>query len=358
MQNNLSTLQMNLSDYCPQSKLVSTRTIVKKPKFQVVDAHNHLAEPFGGGWDDKPLNQLMDLLDLAGIRHFVDLDGAWGDKIFHTHLEKFKAAAPNRFSVFCGIDWTKWPELGKKFPDWAAKKIETDKASGADGLKVWKLFGLHVKDHEGNLVNVDDERLAVIWETAADLKMPVVIHVADPVAFFDPVDECNERWEELQAHPDWVFTSPPFPPFNHIIESFARLILRHSRTLFIGAHVGCYAENLAWVGKLLDECPNFYIDISGRIAELGRQPFTARRFFLKYSDRILFGLDAGPDLATYHTYYRFLETDDEYFNYNPDPEGIPDTGRWMIYGLCLPDSVLQKIYYQNAERILNLLTLD
>lgn len=354
MKINKSTGQMTLVEYHPNPKLVRKHTVINQPKYPVVDAHNHLADPFGGGWDNKPLNQLLDLLDLAGIRHFIDLDGGWGDTLFHKHLEKYKGAAPNRFSVFCGIDWSKWPELGNKFPQWAAKKFADDKEEGASGLKVWKSFGLQVKDHQGKLVSVDDDRLSIVWETAADLNLPVLIHIADPVAFFDPVDATNERWEELQNHPDWVFTSPPFPSFINIIESFARLIERHPRTIFIGAHVGCFAENLSWVSDLLNRCPNFYVDIGARIAELGRQPYTAKKFFKDYSKRILFGIDVGPDLATYRTYYRFLETDDEYFNYNPDPMGIPDSGRWMIYGLSLTDKVLKNVYYRNAERILKI----
>ncbi len=151
-------------------------------------------------------------------------------------------------------------------------------------------------------------------------------------------------------HPEWAFTSPPFPSFMHLMESFARLVERHPQTTFIGAHVGCYAENLGWVAALLDRCPNFYVDIAARIGELGRQPYNARRFFLKYADRILFGLDLGPDVPSYRINYRFLETDDEYFNYNTGP--IPLQGRWNIHGLFLPDDVLQKVYYRNAERII------
>jgi predicted TIM-barrel fold metal-dependent hydrolase len=136
------------------------------------------------------------------------------------------------------------------------------------------------------------------------------------------------------------------------MNQLANLVTCHPQTTFIGAHVGCYSENLEWVGQLLDRCPNFYIDFGARISELGRQPYASRRFFLQYADRILFGTDGGPDLATYRVYYRFLETDDEYFNYNPDPQGIPGQGRWYVYGLFLPDEVLQKVYYQNAARIL------
>jgi predicted TIM-barrel fold metal-dependent hydrolase len=136
------------------------------------------------------------------------------------------------------------------------------------------------------------------------------------------------------------------------VEDFARLVERHSNTTFIGAHVGCYAENLAWVGSLLDRCPNFYIDISARVGELGRQPYTSRRFFMQYADRILFGSDMGPEAAEYRIYYRFLETDDEYFNYNT--EDIPQQGRWYVYGLFLPDDVLEKIYLGNAKHVLRI----
>lgn len=343
---------MLLEHYRPRPKLVTKTTPVLHPRYPVVDAHNHLADPFGGGWDKKPLTQLLDILDEAGVRVYVDLDGGWGEDILNTHLDLFKARAPERFRVFGGVDWSKWPELGNRFPDWAARSLRAQKERGAEGLKIWKLFGLQVRDHKGKLVKVDDPRLDIIWETAADLNLPVLIHVADPIAFFDPVDETNERWEELHQHPDWVFTSPPYPPFIEILEALYRLVKTHPRTLFIGAHVGCYAENLAWVGKMLDDCPNYYIDIAARIGELGRQPYSARRFFIQYQDRILFGSDLGPDLEAYRIYYRFLETDDEYFNYNPGD--IPLQGRWFIYGIYLPDEVLAKVYHQNAQEVLGI----
>jgi len=180
----------------------------------------------------------------------------------------------------------------------------------------------------------------------------VIIHVADPVAFFDPLDNTNERWEELHAHTDWHFPSPPFPPFITIVEQLANLVARHPETTFIGAHVGCYAENLKWVGELLDRCPNFYVDIAARMGELGRQPYTARRFFIQYADRVLFGTDLNPDPEMYRLHYRFLESDDEYFNYDLDDP--PPQGRWMIYGVDLPDEVLEKVYRKNAMKALNI----
>jgi predicted TIM-barrel fold metal-dependent hydrolase len=339
-----------LRDYVPQPQLVVPETAVDRPRYPVVDAHNHLGAEFGGGWDRRPVAELLDVLDAAGVRVFVDLDGGWGEAVLQRHLGHFKAAAPERFRVFGGVDWSTWAEQGDRFPEWAAGRLRVQASWGAEGLKIWKGFGLHVRDPQGQLVAVDDPRLAPIWETAGELGFPIVIHVADPVAFFQPLDVHNERWEELHAHPDWHFPSPPYPSFLSIVEGLAQLVARHPRTTFIGAHGGCYAENLAWVGQVLDRCSNFYVDISARIAELGRQPYTARRFFLRYADRILFGTDIGADLPAYRTYYRFLETADEYFAY--DSGEVPGQGRWRIYGLDLPGEVLEKVYFQNAERVI------
>jgi predicted TIM-barrel fold metal-dependent hydrolase len=350
----MSTSQKDLllRDFQPIPRLVVPQTRVEKPRFPVIDAHNHLDSVFGGmgNWDKRPVQELLDVLDAADVRVYVDLDGGWGEDILQRHLDHFKAAAPERFRVFGGVDWSAWAQYGDRFGTWAAERLRAQAARGAEGLKIWKPFGLQVKDHQGTLVSVDDERLDPLWQAAGELHLPVMIHIADPVAFFDPLDHTNERWEELYAHPDWQFPSPPYPDFLSIVNALANLVSNHPQTTFIGAHVGCYAEDLNWVGQVLDRCPNFYIDFSERIAELGRQPYSARRFFLQYADRILFGTDVGPNLDFYRIYYRFLETDDEYFNYGVLP--IPRQGRWHIYGLYLPDDVLEKVYYKNAERVI------
>ncbi len=341
---------MLLSDFRPRPKLVTKATSVTQPRFPVIDAHNHLAEPFGGGWDQRPAAALLARLDEAHVRVYVDLDGGWGEDILDAHLRHFKEAAPERFRLFGGVDWRQWPAHGDRFGEWAADRFRQQVARGAEGLKIWKPLGLHVRDQHGALVAVDDPRLDPLWAAAGELGLPVMIHVADPVAFFDPIDVYNERWEELRANPDWAFTAPPFPPFLDIVNALARVVERHAATTFIGAHVGCYAENLGWVAALLDRCPNFFIDFSARLGELGRQPYSARRFFIQYADRILFGTDAGPDLEDYHLYYRFLETDDEYFSYNGTE--VPKQGRWQAYGLYLPDVVLEKVFWANAARLL------
>lgn len=346
----LNANSISLSQFIPHAKLMVKETKVIHPRFPVIDAHNHLGEPFGGGWDKRPLSELLDVLDEAQVRLYVDLDGGWGEAVLNAHLDYFKAHAPERFMMFGGVDWSQWPVQGNQFGEWAAQRLVEQVRRGAEGLKIWKPFGLHVKDHLGTLVAVDDARLDPIWQRAGELQIPVLIHVADPVAFFDPVDAHNERIEQLGEHPDWHFPSPPYPSFLSIVEALARLVERHPQTTFIGAHVGCYAENLAWVGALLDRCPNFYIDPSARINELGRQPYTARRFFLKYADRILFGTDAGADLDYYRLCYRFYETDDEYFTDSLGP--VSTDGRWGLYGLFLPDDVLAQFYSGNAERVL------
>lgn len=340
---------MLLSDFKPRPKLVTKTTKISQPRFPVVDAHNHLGEDFGGGWDQKPVSELLDVLDAAGVRLLVDLDGGWGEHLLQSHLDHFKVAAPQRFRIFGGVDWSQWENLGEGFGEWAAQRLRIQAGWGAEGLKIWKGLGLSVRDQHGALVKIDDHRLDPIWHAAAELKLPVLIHIADPVAFFDPLDEHNERWEELQANPDWHFPSPPFPSFMTLVEQLFNLVQSHPQTQFIGAHVGCYAENLAWVGRMLDACPNYSIDFSARIAELGRQPYSARRFFIKYADRILFGMDIAPRVDYYQLYYRFLESDDEYFAYGL--REIPSQGRWQIYGLHLPDEVLRQVYSENFERL-------
>ena len=340
---------MLLSDYSPRSMMVAKETLVEYPRFPVFESHSHL-ELLGGDWVHRPITELFDVMDQAGVKAMIDLDGAWGEELVNRHLDVFKSKAPERFRIFGGVDFNAWPEHGDGFGEWAAGRLREQARRGAQGLKIWKNLGLRVKDQHDRLVRINDPRLEAVWQTAGELGIPVTMHIADPVAFFLPLNSENERWEELQAHPDWHFPSPPFPPFLSLVEDMRDVVRRHSQTIFIGAHAGCYAEGLDWVGSVMDECPNFYIDISARVAELGRQPYTCRRFFIQHADRILFGTDTGavrPE--SNRVYYRFLETDDEYFPYSQAV--TPPTGRWNIYGLYLPDSVLEKVYHLNADHV-------
>jgi predicted TIM-barrel fold metal-dependent hydrolase len=346
-------MSIRLVDFQPQPTVVRTETQLRGPSMPFIEAHNHLG-PFGGGWDKREPQELFAHLEQHGCVHYVDLDGGWGEDILDDRLRRFKSLRPDMYRVFGGVDWARWAEEGTAFGENSAKRLRAQAARGAEGLKIWKPFGLTVRDHTGALGKVDDPSLDPIWQTAGELGLPTLIHVADPVAFFSPIDATNERLDELQAHPEWSFPSPPYPPFLDILEAFANLVRRHRNTTFIGAHVACYAENLGWVSRLMDECPNLLVDFSARVAELGRVPYSARDFMLRYADRILFGTDAGPSVEAWATYARFLETRDEYFPYSNDP--VPPQGRWMIYGLHLPQDVLSAIYHDNAARLFGLKT--
>ena len=340
--------KLHLADFYPKSKLKVKETMIEKPKFPFIDGHSHL-ELIGGNWMEQPVEGLLAKMDELNLKAIVDLDGLVNDRILLAHIKKFKEKAPQRFYHMGGVEWAKWEEKGNDFGKWAAKHLEEQVEMGDSGMKIWKNLGLYVRDQNKKLVKVDDPRLDPIFETAASLGVPVYMHISDPVAFFDPLDRFNERWEELNMRPDRSFVGPQFPSFEEVIEQFANRIRRHKKTIFVGCHVAGYAENLAWVSALLDECPHFYIDISGRIGELGRQPYTSRKFFLKHPDRIVFGTDRLPNSDWYKIYARFLETDDEYFNYFP--VFPPKQGRWFIYGIYLPDDILKKIY---SENILNI----
>lgn len=337
-------------DRLPNPMLMVEEHQVLNPRFPAIDAHNHLGPSFGGDWSHRPTHELLDVLDEAGIRTVVDLDGGFADH-FQREMDKWGACG-DRVLVFAGVGWDRLaslPDLGER----AAAEFEQAVRDGARGLKVWKDFGLRVKDSSGKLIPVDSPRLDPLWARAGELGAPVLIHVGDPVAFFQPLDHTNERWDELQRTPEWSFYGPEYPPLDALIGALENVIARHPGTTFIGAHVGCFAENLACVAGMLDRLPNYYIDIGARISELGRQPNTARRFFLRYADRILFGTDIAPDPKSYGIYYRFLETNDDYFPYW-HPGDRPWQGRWYIHGLGLPEAVLQRVYFRNAARILKI----
>jgi predicted TIM-barrel fold metal-dependent hydrolase len=353
--------ELTLREFAPRPALRVPVNERPHPRFDVVDAHNHLGDVFSAGrnsWLSRSVDDLIAIMDEAGVKAMVDLDGRWGDRL-RDEIRRYQEPHPDRFFVFSGVDYENFA-TDPAFGETEARRLRESVKLGARGLKVWKTLGLRLRDRQGQLIPVNDERLDPLWATAGELDVPVLIHIADPVAFFQPLDRYNERWEQLVRRPDWHFyptrprgdlQHPDFPSFEELMEQFEELLTRHPGTRFIGAHVGCYAEDLGWVGRVMEKCPNFYVDISARIAELGRQPYTARDFFMTFQDRILFGTDASPNPDVYRLHYRFLETRDEYFNYGLSD--VPGTGRWMIYGLDLPDDVLKKVYHDNALRVIH-----
>ncbi|MEA2062146.1 MAG: amidohydrolase family protein [Gemmatimonadota bacterium] len=349
---------LKLLDWEPRSQLVVKQTRVLQPKFPVIEMHNHLG--LWGGLDST--RKYLAEMDKAGVWKCVSLDGfhkseffkAYGmskdeDHFYKKHLRISRSVSKERFLVFyvpyySGIDE---PDFGTR----EVKRLEEAVKMGVRGLKIHKILGLFLRDKSGRFVPVDDPRFDPLWAKCGELGIPVMIHVSDPKAFFTPVDKYNERYDELGAHPDWAFDGEEFFSKEELLAQRNRVFAKHPETVFIGAHVGTLPEELHQVGMWLDTYPNFYIDISARIAELGRQPYTARKFMIRYQDRILFGTDSPPNAELYRTYFRFLETDDEYFDYSA---GLSNQGRWRIYGLHLPDQVLEKIYNKNALRIIGM----
>jgi predicted TIM-barrel fold metal-dependent hydrolase len=358
----VSSTELRLADYRPRSQLRVTRHPPALPRMAAIDAHNHLGPtPFSGGWAEREPAELGPVLDASGVARIVDLDGGWGDGLRH-ELERWHGALPGRVAVFAGLEYSAWA-AEPAFGETEARRLREGVAAGAAGLKVWKTLGLRARDSAGRLVAVDDQRLDPLWATAGELGVPITIHVGDPIAFFEPLDERNERWEELVDNPDWQFwpVRPArrpdldgFPPFDELIDGLEAVVTRHPQTAFIGAHVGCAAEDLGRVATILERCPNFHVDIAARLGELGRQPYTARAFFLRWADRIVYGTDVAPDPAVSAVHARFLETFDESFDYGTDDP--PSQGRWQIHGLGLPDEVLAKVYVANAERLIRFAT--
>ncbi len=363
---------LRLQDFRPKSMLHVAETRVATPRFPAIDVHTHFSFAKGGrrgaASDDSvsfttTAEDALAVMDRKGVRAVVNLTGGFGTGLEQA-LARFDKAHPGRFYTCTEPMWGAWAD--PRFPQLQADAIEKAARAGAKGLKVLKTLGLFLRERglEGALVKVDDRRFDPMWEACAAHELPVYIHVSDPEAFFLPIDCTNERWDELGHHPDWSFHGKDFPSHQELMDARDRVFARHPKTLFVGLHVGHNAENLGFVSQTLDRFPNVTVELGARVGELGRQPRTSRRFFETYQDRIFFGTDAIPPPEgdntpqqvfkdeLYEIYYRFLETEDEYFDYAPAP--VPPQGRWRIYGIGLPDTILKKVYHQNAERLLSL----
>ncbi len=329
---------MSFEEYNPPSTLVVPTNEVKKAKYPFIDVHNHQFDmPIK---DLKKLTAEMDSLNMAFMVNLSGFRGTYLQKC----LDNVKENAPNRFGLFVNIDWEAIDS-----PDFAEKNtqlLQEAAKAGAMGLKVYKGLGLTDKDRQGNRIAIDDPRLAPIWESCGKLGFPVLIHSAEPASFWLPKDKNNERWLELKQKPSRYRDPAKYPSFESIIAEQHRIFKNHPNTTFINAHLGWMGNDLDRLGKHLDQYPNVVTEIGAVLAELGRQPRRARQFLIDYQDRVLFGKDAYK-VEEYYTYFRVLETEDEYFDYYRKRHAY-----WKMYGLALPDSVLQKVYYKNALRIL------
>ena len=361
---------LDLSQYEPKSMLHVHESHVERGRFPLIDFHTHLS---GSTKSEHGVElaaerqylgtaeELLAVMERKNIRAMVNLTGGY-DKGLAEAVGKYDRAHPGRFYTFTEPSYSRFKE--PTYPKLQAQAIEQAHRDGARGLKILKTLGLYLRENitSGTLVKIDDARFDPMWDACGQLNLPVAIHVSDPIAFFTPTDRFNERYEELNAHPDWSFYGGDFPSNDELLAARNRVMQKHPKTQFVVLHVGNFAENLQNVSENLDRFPNMSVDLAARIGELGRQPRMARKFFDKYQDRILFGTDATPhgdeypqqvfNDRLYEIYFRFLETDDEYFDYAPAK--VPPQGRWRIYGINLPEAILSKVYYQNAARLFRL----
>ena len=329
---------ISFEDYNPKSTLIVSYNEIKRSKYPFIDIHNHQF--------DMPVKDLSDLvseMDSLNMAFMVNLSGFRGQYL-KMCLDNIKKNAPERLGVFVNLNWENIDS--DTFLENNIKILRDAKKDGAIGLKVYKSLGLTDKDSNGNRIAVNDPRIDPIWEECGKLGFPVLIHSADPASFWKPKDKNNERWLELKQKPNRYRNPELFPSFESIIAEQHNVFEKHPKTIFINAHLGWMGNDLDRLSSHLDKYPNVVTEIGAVLAELGRQPKRARKFFIDHQDKILFGKDAYNQ-QEYYTYFRVLETEDEYFDYYRKRHAF-----WKMYGLGLPDSILKKVYYKNALRIL------
>jgi len=342
------------TDYDPPSTLKAPAHPLDRARYPFVDVHNHQF-----GMPDQDLTELVRAMDRMNMAVMVNLSGRGGRRIeepdgtvrfelqdpgyLRRAVENAERTAPGRFVVFTNVSFTGIDEPG--WSERAVAELEEDVRHGARGLKIYKNLGMTVRDSAGTRVPVDDPRLDPVWKRCGELGIPVLIHSADPAPFWQPKDARNERLYELIERPDRTRDPAEYPPWEQIIGEQHHVFRKHPGTVFIDAHLGWMGNDLARLGALFDELPNVHTEIGAVLAELGRQPRVAHDWLIRYQDRVMFGKDSwNPE--EYPTYFRTLETADDYFDYYRRRHAF-----WKIYGLDLPDQVLRKVYFVNALRI-------
>jgi uncharacterized protein len=329
---------MDVEEYEPISTLKVPQHLPTRAKFPFIDVHNHQwTMPI------QDLDKLVVEMDSLNMQVMVNLSGFRG-KYLEWSLDNVNDHHPNRFVIFLNIDFEKLDDTG--WPNETLSMMEKAVKQGVKGLKVYKGLGLTDKDNDGNRIAVDDPRLDAIWAKCGELGIPVLIHSGEPNSFWNDKDKHNERWLELKQEPSRYRSADKFPPFEQIMAEQHNVFRKHPETKFIDAHLGWFGNDLERLGKLLDEMPNVYTELGAVLAELGRQPRFARAWMIKYQDRVMMGKDTYKK-EEYYTYFRVLETDDEYFDYYRKRHA-----HWKMYGLALPDSVLKKVYFENALKVI------
>ena len=332
----------SILDYRPHSTLVVPAHPVPKSKYPSIDFHGHPGQLIN---TPAGLESLGASLDSLNVRLMVVANNISGERL--QDMVRAVNATPkmkDRVRILTGIDFR---DVGPGWSQRTIAQLRADVAAGAVGVgEIGKGFGLSIRKADGSRLRLDDPELEPVWQECARLNIPVFVHTADPQEFFKPtIDYKNERWLELSLFPQRRFAPDQFPSFEQLMTERNNMFRRNPRTTFVAAHMGWHANDLARLGKLLSELPNVYTEVGAVLYDIGRQPRAAHDFFIKYQDRILFGKDSFQP-EEYPYYWRVFETRDDYFNYYR-----PYHAFWKLYGIDLPDSVLKKVYYQNALKI-------
>ena len=333
-----SSLTVSFEEYDPPSSLVVPEHHVTSAKMPFIDIHSH---HWRMGTQD--LDKLIREMDSLNMRAIVNLSGRGGKALKEMMDNINDSGYGDRIFCFTNINIRSIDD--PDFLESTLEQLRYDRSIGARGLKIYKSQGMTNTDTAGNRIAINDPRLSPIFDLVGEFGWPVLIHYADPKQFWEPHDANNERWLELKLRPNRQRYDKDFT-WEQIAGEAHDVFRKHPNTTFIAAHMGWYANDLLRLGQFLDEHPNVYVEIGAVIAELGRQPRAANRFFARYADRVLFGKDAYRP-AEYATYFRVLETDDEYFPYYKRYHAF-----WRMYGLDLPDTVLRKLYFENAAGLL------
>lgn len=339
-----------LDRYVPRPLVTLPEHRVERAAVPAVDVHNHLGRWLtkDGAWMAPDVHRLLDDLDACAIETVVNLDGRWGGEL-EANLERYDRAHPGRFATFCHVDWDELVRPGAD--ERLARSLTESVERGARGLKVWKDLGFTVRDGSGRRVLPDDERLDLLWHTAGELRVPVLMHLADPLAFFLPVDRHNERLEELHRNPGSSRAALGPAGRERLLEALEAVVSRHPGTQVVGAHVASLTEDLARVSDLLARHPNLVVDVAARLGDLGRQPRATRALVDAHPEQVLLGTDVFPFRPEeVRLYLRFLETEDENFPYSTAE--VPPSGRWRVSGIGLEGPALERVLAGNARRVL------
>lgn len=345
---------LRLRDFRPRSMARVHETVVTRASTPAVDMHCHI-----GRWDDasasilepwqvEDVPALVATMDECNVETVVNLDGCWGDEL-ELNLDRYDRAYPGRFATFCRVRWQDCTVPG--WPERLAQSIQDSAERGARGFKLTKDVGLRDVDERGEKFFLDDPRLDHLWSAIEETQLPVVVHTGDPWAFFEPLDRFNERVEELIEHPDWHFYGEQFAPMQRLLDSLESIVARFPRATFVGAHFACNAEDVDWIDRMFTTYPNFYAETAARAAEIGRQPRRVKKLIQDHPTRVMLGTDQSqPAAEEWRTYFRLIETADEYFNYSH--EDPPQGGRWRISGLDLEPELATAVITDNGRRTL------